>query len=176
MGHRRFIRSRTRRKKKSAMELEITSLLDILVILLVFLLKSYSTNTIVINIPKEITVPISTSQSPSSSAISIQVSKDLKIWVDDKLISDLGVKRANQFDQDGMRITTLYNELAQKKEGLEFLAKQTGVAPKAEGQVALDMANLIMDSNIEYQWIEKIMHTAGQAGFAQFKFVVIGDE
>lgn len=171
MARNRSIRNRRRRNKKEEFELDITSLLDILVILLIFLIKSYNSSGVTINIPEGIELPKSKSSSVNSAGVIIQVSKD-KIWVDSNTVLDSSDLPKALYDQGGRRIIPLYNELAKKIEDVKRLALQTNnKASKFSG-----VANLIIDKSIKYDYVKKIMYTCASAGFKEYKFVVMGEE
>lgn len=161
-------RGRTRRKKK-AFEIDITSLLDILVILLVFLIKNYNASGIVLNVPKGIELPTSKSQSLNTSGIIVQVSPTT-IWVDDKIILE-SKKETLAEDRTGRRIIALFNELVKKKEVIKQIEKSSPNAKKFSGVV-----NLVVDKTIKYSYIKKLMYTTAEAGFGKFKFVVMTEE
>ena len=63
MARTRSIRNQKRKNKREVLDVDITSLLDILVILLVFLLKSYNSSGVTLTIPEGIVLPDSKSQS-----------------------------------------------------------------------------------------------------------------
>jgi len=170
MARSRSIRNRKRRDKKGPFEIDITSLLDILVILLVFLLRSYNSSGITINVPKGITLPTSQSQSINKAGVIIQISKD-KIYVDDETVLDTANLPKVVYDQRRRRIVPLFNKLVQKKERIKMLSKQTDKAKKFSGK-----ANLIIDKSLKYSYIKKIMYTCAAAGFKEFKFVVMGED
>lgn len=173
MRSNRSIRNRGKRQKKEVIDIDITSLLDILVILLVFLLKSYNSSGQVINVPKGLTLPISESQQVSSSGTIVQVSPS-SIWVDNKEVLAYSVKNkravTNSLDRS-KRIIPLLTNLRKKKAQIESLAKQAPKAKKFTGKV-----NLLVDKSIKYSFLQKVMHTCASAGFSQFKFVVLGNE
>lgn len=170
MSRARSIRKRGKRTRREAFEIDITSLLDILVILLVFLLKSYNSSGVTLNVPKGIELPKSSSESMNSAGVVIQASKD-KLWVDSKTILDTNNMPKRVYDQGGARIIPLYNELVKKKEEIKTLAKQAPQAQKFTG-----IANLIIDKSLKYSYVKKIMYTCAAAGFRQYKFVVMGEE
>lgn len=167
----RSIRDRVRRKKTSPVDLDITSLLDILVILLVFLLKSYNSSGIIFNVPEGIKLPISESRSVNTAGVIIQVSP-AKIWVDDKVILD-GTSSGNRrlFDQGGLRVIPLFNELVSKKRLYQQTKMASQQAKKFQGIV-----NLVVDKSIKYSFIRKILHTCAEAGYQKYKFVVMSNE
>ena len=106
---RKPIRKRIRRNKQEAVDVDITSLLDILVILLVFLLHSYNSSGIVINVPSGIELPRSASESPNTMGVMIQVSAS-KIWVDNEEILNSEQLPDRVYDYGGRRIIPLYNK------------------------------------------------------------------
>jgi biopolymer transport protein ExbD len=170
MARNRSIRNK-KRKNKRDFDLDITSLLDILVILLIFLIKSYNSSGVTLNIPEGIELPKSQSAHINTAGVIIQVSKD-KIWVDSKTILDTADLPRNLYDDGGRRVIPLFDELSKKKEQIKNLNVQTGgKAKKFSGIV-----NLIVDKSLKYSYVKKIMYTCASAGFREYKFVVMGNE
>lgn len=169
MSRARSIRSKKRRNKREPVDIDITSLLDILVILLVFLLRSYNSSGVTLTIPKGITLPNSESISINTAGVMIQASKE-KIWVDTETVLDVENPPKQIYDEGGRRIVPLYNELVKKKEEIKTMAKQAPIK-KFSG-----VANLIIDKSLKYSYVKKIMYTCAAAGFKQYKFVVMGEE
>jgi biopolymer transport protein ExbD len=160
----------TRRKKNNSFEIDITSLLDILTILLVFLLQSYNSSGVIINIPKGIELPKSASESINTFGVNIQVSKT-QIWVDDTEV--LNSETANQgpvFDEGKRRIVPLYNELVKIKETIKATEKKSPDAKKFSG-----IANLVVEKSIKYDYLKRVMYTCAAAGFKEYKFVVMSN-
>lgn len=159
-----------RKKKNSLFEIDITSLLDILTILLVFLLQSYNSSGVIINVPEDIKLPKSNSESVNNFGVNIQVSK-YQIWVDDKEVLNVNdIKGAKVYDQGGRRIISLYDELVKIKETIKNSEKSSPKAVKFTG-----VANLVIDKSLKYQYLKKVMHTCASAGFKEFKFVVLAN-
>lgn len=168
---RRASRFSNRRKKNSVFELDITSLLDILTILLVFLLQSYNSSGVIINVPEGIELPRSSSDTQNNFGVNIQVSKT-NIWVDDKEV--LNAETAGQgpvFDEGGRRIVPLFEELVRVKETIKQSEKLSPEAKKFSG-----IANLVVDKTLKYSYLKRVMYTAAAAGFKEFKFVVLTEE
>lgn len=168
----RSIRNRGRKRKQAVLDLDITSLLDILVIMLVFLLKSYNSSGVVLNVPKDITLPDSESVQLNTSGVIVQVSKT-KIYVDDKEVLDLTKPRNNSatYDHGNRRIIPLFNELVKKKRLFKQVQKSAHQAKKFSGIV-----NLIIDKKLSYRKVKQIMYTCAEAGYKQYKFVVLGQD
>lgn len=166
----RSIRFRNIRRKKEVIDIDITSLLDILVILLVFLLRSYDSTGIILNIPKDIVIPISKSSSINQNGIVVQVSPKI-IWVDDKEVVNTENSSTNIYSSDKRTILPLFNALVLKKNEIQRVAKASPNAQKFSGVV-----NLIVDKTIKYSYIKKLMNTCAKAGFQKYKFVVMSQE
>ena len=169
MRKKRSIRHRKKRSKSNVLDLDITSLLDILVIILIFLLKSYNSSGVVFNVPKDISLPKSQSIKINSPGVIIQVSKK-NVWLDDELIiqnNDL----SKMTDHGGRRIIKLFDKLVEKRRTIELVNKQTEHSKKFQGSV-----NLIIDKSVRYSLIRKILYTAAEAEFIKYKFVVLGEE
>lgn len=166
----RSIRFRNIRRKKEVIDIDITSLLDILVILLVFLLRSYDSTGIILNIPKDIIVPISKSSSINQNGVVVQVSPKI-IWVDDKEVINTENNPSNIYSADKKTILPLFNELVLKKNEIQRVAKASPNAQKFSGVV-----NLVVDKTIKYSYIKKLMNTCAKAGFQKYKFVVMSQE
>lgn len=157
-----------RRKKQAVFDIDITSLLDILTILLVFLLQSYNSSGVIINVPKGIELPRSASESLNNFGVNVQVSKT-QIWVDDKEVvnTETNVNPVT-FDEGGKRITALYDELIRVKETIKTSEKLSPEAKKFSGLI-----NLVVDKSLKYTYLKKVMYTCAQAGYKEFKFVVL---
>jgi biopolymer transport protein ExbD len=152
------MRKNKRREKKEALDLDITSLLDILVILLVFLLKSFNASELEVTPVTNLTIPHSESRNFGHRAIQIQVNRDLEVFINNKKIGVINSKAA-QLDF-----------LKEKLEELKKITEQQNSKKQKE-----EIINIILDEKLNYATMEQIMHTSAMAGFSQFKFVVQGN-
>jgi biopolymer transport protein ExbD len=164
------IRKRGRRKKIQPLDIDITSLLDILVIMLVFLLKSYNSSGVTFNIPKDIKLPQSNSRSLNTMGVNIQISPTT-IWVDNKVVLDTKSYTPRAYDHGGKRILPLYDELVAKRKTIQEVEKATPQAKKFSGIV-----NLLVDKSLKYSYLKKVLYTVAEAGYSKYKFVVLGEE
>ncbi len=164
-------RSLRRHKKNNAFDIDITSLLDILTILLVFLLQSYNSSGVIINVPKGIELPKSSSESLNNFGVNIQISQT-QIWVDDKeVLNTENTDGSNIYDEGGRRVVPLFDQLVKVKELIKQSEKLSPQAKKFSG-----IANLIVDKSLKYSYVKKIMYTCAAAGFKEFKFVVMSEK
>jgi len=171
MPSKKSIRNRGMKTKVKTIHLEMTSLLDIITILLAFLLQSYNNSGVIIDVPKGIEIPKSSSKELNNFGVQVQVSPTT-IWVDQKVIYDINnTANVNIYDQDRLRIIPLYNELVQKKMYSEQIRKATPAGVEFSGVV-----NLIMDKSLKFNYIKKVLHTLAEAGYKKYKFVVMSDQ
>lgn len=160
------------KRSPATFKIQITSMVDMFVILLVFLLKSYSTSPVQLSPGKDMTLPVSTSTKDPVDVLKLQVSKNA-IFVEDKKIVDLkdGQVDVKDIDQnDTQFIRTLYTELdgqanksrtiASKNEEMEF-----------DGKVIMQA-----DRNLPYELLKKVMYTSMMAGYSDVKIAVLSKE
>lgn len=144
------------RKKSEPMELDITSLLDILVILLVFLLKSYNASNLKLNLVKDLQVPQSEVRKLGAHSIIVQVDKEKNIWIKRKKVGS-AITRSD-------KIEPLYAALEAEQR-----------VYKAKNNKKNTAINLVFDKELPYKQMKKIMHTSALAGYTEFKFIVQGN-
>lgn len=169
MSKARLIRFRSKKRSKNNAELDITSLLDIITILLVFLIQNYNESPVSITFPDDIKIPSSKSIEQNNTGIKVIVSPS-KIWVEDRLILDSNNLSSNTYSDGGQKINPLYDELVRKREEISAVNKTIPGSNDFTG-----VANLVIDKEIKYNYIKKIMYTTAMAGFKQYKFVVLGE-
>lgn len=149
-----------RRKKMKEVDVDITSLLDILVILLVFLLKNYNASDLKLDLVKGINLPNSSSRELGHYAAIIQVNKDHMISINNKELGNL--------KNYSMTVGPLF-------EALEKIKNEDKKKLDGKEESMLRNVNIVLDKDIEYYNMKKIMHTASLVGYVNFKFIVKGN-
>lgn len=138
-----------KREKSPGLELDITSLLDILVILLVFLLKSYNASNLKINLVDDLTLADSSSRKLGDHSVTVQIDRNLIVWIDNVKVADM--KRKSE-------IAKFEQYLREKREGK---SKET--------------VNLVLDKELSYGTMSDIMESSNRIGYTKFKFIVQGN-
>ena len=156
-----------KRQKKKNLELDITSLLDILVILLVFLLRAYNPDESALQLVENLTLPFSESRKIREESITVQLDKNKNIWIEKE---EIGTVRSGK----NPKIDSLYKALLDQRKKLEKEATERGIASETENKKKIERINIVLDQELPYLFLKKIMYTANAAGFNKFKFVVIG--
>lgn len=149
----------TRHKNRQDVDVDITSLLDILTILLVFLLQSYNASDLQLDIVKNLEVPDSEARDLTRFAPVVQIDKTGNVYLDNKEIGRLPASGS---------FTQLTHKLKETKAMKEEEAKFRTVKPNTE------LLNLVFDRDMEYENVQKVMHDSALAGYSQFKFIVKG--
>jgi biopolymer transport protein ExbD len=150
------------------LDISINSLLDILSVILVFLMKSYSTTTVQIKPSKELQVPFSYSSAMVEESTSITLT--LKhILVDDAPCVNVedGKVPEQDLSAGGLLINPLFEKLQDQ------VAQQKKIEQKNPTAKFKGIVTIIADRYVPFPLLAEAMYTAGQAEFGIFKFALI---
>lgn len=149
-------------KKQEPAELIITSLIDVFVIVLVFLIRSIDAEGNLLTSAENLILPMSAkAKSPTEVSLTI-VGDEKHIVVDDKVLADAKMVK----DQDSLIIKPVLDVLIKKREE-ERKAEVLGIIKESTGKVVVQF-----DKNTPYDIVTKVMATAGYAGYNNIKFAV----
>lgn len=163
-----FRKKRSRRVLGEPAPLTITSLMDIMTIILVFLLKSYSSNPVQLKQAKDLKLPFSQSiiDPAESTAVTITLNN---LLVDDSPVIAIenGVVPESDRSSGGYLIDPLFQKLQEAVDHQKRVAKFNPQAKFTE------VITIIADRHVPFSLLSQVMYTAGQAQFSKFKFAVI---
>jgi biopolymer transport protein ExbD len=149
-------------KRQPEAGLIITSLVDVFVIVLVYLIRSVSSEGSLMTSADNLVLPMS-QRSKSPTEISLTIIGDQKhITVDDVVLMDTELVRK----QDSLLVKPVLDVLTKKREE-ERKAEVLGLIKEATGKVVVQF-----DKNTPYDIVTKIMATCGYAGYNNIKFAV----
>ncbi len=160
------------RRIPATFKIQITSMVDMFVILLVFLLKSYSTSPVNLTQDDNVKLPVSSSTKDPVDALKVVVSK-IGIFVDDKKVVDLDQGSIDVKDVDASDtnfIRALYTALdleAQKSKGIAKVNETV----EFDGKVVMQA-----DRDLSYQLLRKVMYTSMMAGYSDVKIAVMSNQ
>ncbi len=157
-----FIPSHRKRHRRDSEEvrLQLTSMMDMFTILLVFLLKTYSTHGQLINPSRDLTLPTSTIQREPELGLDVTVSSD---WI---LVNGKPVERTKNIKfQEGYIIPKLKDKLTRYSKEAEKMEETYGI--KFSGKVTIQG-----DKNLPYKLLIKVMATCGQSDYPNMRLVV----
>ncbi|MBC7397580.1 MAG: biopolymer transporter ExbD [Bdellovibrionales bacterium] len=185
MAFRRSIRNRRGRHKiHKDFELQLTSMMDILVIILVFLLKSYSASTNSFSSVPGLQLPISRIQEMPPDSLLLIVTPEAITFEGTRVVDFVQTADAlnggqpsysfkpEDLDERDMRIARVYDALTKAREKAELLRAKSP-ARDAEGKpLPFDGVLAIQaDKRVKYDTLRKVMYTAGAAQFRTFRLL-----
>ncbi len=156
---------RAARKKRGASEskLNITSMMDMFTIILVFLIKNYSSGGAIVTPADNLTLPSSIVEQSAKEALNVKIARNT-VMVENNLVID-----SDQYpkiaDQQEFMIEPLYEELSEFARRAQQLAQSTG-------QEFSGMITIQGDAEIPYSILTRIMYTCGQAGYPNMNLFV----
>jgi biopolymer transport protein ExbD len=166
---------KARRKARDAAgeikELNITAMMDMMTIILVFLLKSYTASSLSVQQSADLVIPASSSQARPQDSINVIVSLS-EVSVNDKRTTPVvnGVI-PEEFRAGGSPLVSALLEALEKEvDKQKYIARYNPNAP------FLGRVNVIADKRIPYQTIIAVLYTAGQAELKQYKLLALRTE
>lgn len=157
----KFITKHGTGKKSGYAELNLTSMVDMLTILVVFLLQTFSASGELLTVSKNITLPEATNFRDLEQAPIISVSRDSVT-----LNGDPKADSADLIKEGGTdwKIPQLHDDLVVLKNNFRLLH------PNPE-----DFKGIVIvqaDKNIDFKVIKKVMYTCAVAGYNNVNFAV----
>jgi biopolymer transport protein ExbD len=181
-------RRRKRRYEEHVPMPALTSLMDILTVILIFLIKTFSTSAIEVQNPS-VQLPISSSQENIENLVvvmitgierreigpegkAIMVSDLPSILVDDEVILLL----AKDFEVPSEQLERHFVIMPLKQKLLET-RKMQGVTAELTEEGGFDgKIVFVVDKNVPYRTLSKALVSAAEAGYAGFRFAIIKRE
>lgn len=163
--------------------------MDILMIIVVFLLKSYGLSSMSIAQEDKLELPVSKATETFGEGIVLVVAQD-RITIDSEPV--LEFVPSNQVDAEGKPLPSfelpegamddtgevgsrgilpVYDVLKRKKEEFDTLASRVPDPEEAAKKWTGDLL-VQADKQVNYELIRHIMYTAGMAGYKQFRLTV----
>ncbi len=169
---------RAKRKARAAegevAELNITAMMDMMTIILVFLLKSYQASTINVTMTADLTVPQSTTQLAPQDNIGLSISMK-EVLVGERRVIEIRngiippeVKEGGK--ADSFYVAAVYDALKKEVDKQKYIAQFNKNAPFT-GRV-----NVVADKKIPYRTLMEVLYTAGQAELGEYKFMVMKND
>jgi biopolymer transport protein ExbD len=150
-------------------DLNITPMMDMMTIILVFLLKSFSSSASTITFDSNLQVPKSSTQLKMKLALAITVTKKV-ILVEGDAIAPINLGRVDptvkRDGENGYYITPLVEILEKHAKREKKVAELTG--QKFDAQLMI-----IADQTTPYRLLTEIFYSCGQAGYANYRLIVL---
>ena len=172
MMFRRALSRKKRREREAAgeiRELNIVAMMDMMTIILVFLLKSYSASSVSVTASEEVRPPVSTTRSTPKDTVAVTITPK-SILVGDKKVVELQNSAIPRSVLDGRRVIPLDQALRKEVDKLKYIAARNPSAPFNHE------LSVIGDRKIPYDLLLTVLYTAGQNELENYRFVVIQRE
>lgn len=151
--------------------------MDILMITVVFLLKSYGISSMGVNQTENLELPSSTAPETVGEGMVVIIARD-KIYVDNKPVLEFqGNPDEKKYvlpgDAPGTELSILpvFDALKVAKDNFELLASRAENPDEAKKQWLGDIF-IQADKSVPYELLRKIMYTAGLVGYKRFRLTV----
>jgi len=154
---------RKRLAEQAAPKLQITSMMDMFTIILIFLLFSFSDNPEKMTLDKNLDLPQSTSKADYRDSIRLSVSNNV-LKIGDRVVAKIKNGNVIGLNPDKLEKSLLYKRLKEENRKLE---KGPGNDEKKSHILFL------CDKHLSFKTINNIIKTAGMAGFPDFQFAVL---
>jgi biopolymer transport protein ExbD len=140
---------------------QITSLVDIMTVLCMFMLQSFSGENQIITETKDLVLPESSAQKKPALMVTLKVN-NREIVAEEKTVADVDAVLAS----DDLIIPGLYDWLGSRRAATEKISQYSSKT-KFKGDI-----NIQADKRIRFRLLKKIMYTCGQQGFNNFSLAV----
>ncbi|MGH1362355.1 MAG: ExbD/TolR family protein [Calditrichia bacterium] len=159
-----FVPSRAKKHKTSTdEELNLTSMMDAMTIILLFLLKTYSTSGAIISPSSDLKLPYSLSIQSPEKELTVSITRE------NILVSDEAVMEVGSIDQNLAIITPLFTELARRAE--EAKRNEVNYAIPFTHEVIV-----VADETIPFQTLFKVIYTCGSSEYNKLRLLTIREK
>ena len=167
MANPRAARQARKRRGGETVKLNITSMMDMFTIILVFLIKNFSTEGAIVTPADNLTLPKSSVERKAKEALSVKISRN-SIMVENTQVIDEN-SYARLLEQKEFLVTSLYDALVNFAEEGRKMASISGTP--FSGDITIQG-----DVEIPYSVLTRVMYTCGQAGYPNMNLFVYRNE
>jgi len=172
MRYRKALARKKRKEREAAgeiKELNITAMMDMMTILLVFLLKSFASSSAAMTASEDVRPPVSSTRATPRDTVAVTVTPK-NILVGDKEVLRLQAGQLPPQALQGRLVLPLDAQLKKEVEKLKYIAERNPAAPFSRE------LSIIADKSIPYDMLLTVLYTAGQNELENYRFVVLQDE
>lgn len=160
----------SKKRGTEEMALQITSMADVFTILLVFLLKSFTTGAVSINPSQGLLLPNANASQPAPEALKLEIAEK-GISIEEKSVAPLS---GFEFTPTDVRKDGVSQSLEKQ---LEIARKRQTLIAKANSDVQVDAKILIIaDQRTPYKTLKTVLASAAIHGYTDFKLIVAKDQ
>ncbi len=157
----KMVRKTRGRRNVQGVKPQLTSLVDVMTILLIYLLKSFSSEGEIVTVSKNLILPESSAQKRPELRVTLTVNNS-SIMAEDKIVADV----QDVLNSEDLIIGGLNSWLQTRREATEKISQYSSKT-KFKGEITIQG-----DKRIRFRLIKKIMYTCGQQGYNNFSLAV----
>jgi biopolymer transport protein ExbD len=150
-------------------DLNITPMMDMMTIILVFLLKSFTSSATLVNLDQNLALPPSQTMLAPKQAVALTITKRI-VLIDGEAICPITGGRVDpQLKRDGDNgyyITPIVDMLSKIATREKKIAELTG--QKFDGELTI-----IADKTTPYRLLTEVLYSCGQAEYANYRLLVL---
>lgn|SRR5215217_5837992 len=165
--------ARKKRKERDAAgeikELNITAMMDMMTILLVFLLKSFASSSAAVTASEDVRPPISTTRATPQDTIAVTITSK-SVLVGEREVLRLVNGQLPAEALQGRLVLPLDARFKKEVEKLKYIAERNPQAPFSKE------LSVIADRKVPYDMLLSVLYTAGQNELENYRFVVLKKE
>lgn len=168
----RYRRALTRKKRKEreaaseVKELNITAMMDMMTIILVFLLKSFASSSAAITASEDVRPPVSSTRASPKDTVAITITPK-NILVGDKEVVRLKDGRIPESQLQGRLVAGLDAQLKKEVAKLKYIEERNPAAPFTHE------LSVIADKMVPYDLLLTVLYTAGENELQNYRFIVL---
>ena len=161
-------KGRARKRKFVPPGLQLTSMMDMFTIIMLFLLVNFSAKPEALKLDSKMELPRSTAKMDYKNNIKLALTKE-SLQIEGQVIGTVDGESITGLDPKNLKASALYKRLRQERELADKGAKDKG--DKTAEQHVL----FLCDKKHSFTTINQIIKTAGMAGYPNLQFAVLGD-
>lgn len=155
--------SRRSRKSSPAPRLQITAMMDMFTIIMIFLLVSFSSKPETMRLDKDLELPKSMAKLDYNKTIKL-VMTQTSLQLEDEVLATLNGDTFIGLDPKKLKASSLYQKLR---------AFRSEVDAKPEEEREQNHLLFLCDRRNSFKTINQVIRTAGMAGFPNLQFAVL---
>ena len=166
---------RFRYKRPPEPKLQLTSMMDMFTIIMIFLLVSFSAKPDTFQLDRNIELPKSTAKMDYTKSVQLVLSKD-KLQFDGEMLGEVEGEHIAGLNPEDLKASLLYQRLRSCREQADAEGASTNGAETAEpGDEPASPRHVLFfcDRTHSFQTINQVIKTAGMAGYPNLQFAVL---
>jgi biopolymer transport protein ExbD len=157
----------SKRRESEDMALQITSLADIFVIILVFLLKSFATSSINLAPTKGMMLPEALASEVAVEALKVEISANA-IQVEGQPVAELQNFKFDTSDIKANGSSTVLSKALERERQRQLLIAKANSDVKVDAKIMI-----VADQNAPYSTVKSVLASAALNGYTDFKLAVV---